>query len=64
MVLFGRLRVSLLNAAFIAAQKIVEFQIRTEELPKVGNKESQARRNYPLASFATPFCEVGDAVDP
>ena len=42
----GHLGGGLLNAAIIAVQKSVEFQIRTEELPKVGNKGSRARNNY------------------
>jgi len=42
----GHLVGSLPNAAIIAVLKSVEFQIRTEELPKVGNKGSRARNNY------------------
>jgi hypothetical protein len=57
-----------LNAAIIAVQKSVEFQIRTEELPKVGNKGSRARNNYNylLETFASPFLKLlnDDAVDP
>lgn len=51
---------SLPNAAIIAVQKSVEFQIRTEELPKVGNKGSRARNNYNylLATFRLAILEA------
>jgi hypothetical protein len=51
---------SLPNAAIIAVQKSVEFQIRTEELPKVGSKGSRARNNYNylLATFRLAILEA------
>lgn len=55
---------SLLNAAVIAVQKNVGFQIRSEELPKVGNEKLQARKNCLLILVLATFSEVGDAVDP